>query len=132
MRRGPCRSCGKASMPSEPGGSVLVGYAPEFKRNLRRLAKKYRRIKSDLQPLLESLEAGERPGDQIPRSQFTVFKVRVRNSDARRDKRGGYRVIYLVEPPHNLTLLTVYSKSKQGDISVQQIGKIIEELERAS
>ena len=28
-------------MPSEPAESVQVGYTPEFKRNLRALAKKY-------------------------------------------------------------------------------------------
>lgn len=31
---------------------VQVEFAPEFKRNLRVLAKKYRHIRSDLQPVL--------------------------------------------------------------------------------
>ncbi len=117
-------------MPSEPDSPGFIGFAPEFKRNLRRLAKKYRQIKSDLQPLLQGLAAGERPGDRIPRSGFKVYKARARNSDAKRGKSGGYRLIYLDESPQSLTLLTVYSKSEQGDISARRIVQIIEELER--
>lgn len=43
-----------------------VSFTFEFKRNLRALAKKYRSIKADLQPLIDSLEDGELPGDQVP------------------------------------------------------------------
>lgn len=42
-------------MPSEPTEPVQVEYTPEFKRNLRVLAKKYRRIRSDVQPVIEQL-----------------------------------------------------------------------------
>lgn len=76
-------------MPSELRGLPRVEYAPEFKRNLRRLAKKYRRIRSDLQALLEDLKAAERPGDLIPHTGHGVYKVRVRNSDSRKGKSGG-------------------------------------------
>lgn len=40
-------------MPSEPAGQVQVEYTPEFKRNLRELAKKYRHVRSDVQPVIE-------------------------------------------------------------------------------
>jgi len=33
--------------------AMVISYTPEFKRNLRRLAKKYRQIRSDLDPLLQ-------------------------------------------------------------------------------
>jgi hypothetical protein len=39
------------------------------------------------------------PGDQISGTGFTVFKVRVKNSDIRKGKRAGYRVIYQVIEP---------------------------------
>ena len=32
-----------------------VRFTPEFKRNLRQLAKKYRRIRSDIQPVIDAL-----------------------------------------------------------------------------
>jgi hypothetical protein len=60
-------------MPSEETPPELVRDTPEFKRNLRQLARKYRRIKTDVQPLLDSLEQGQSPGDQIPNVQYEVF-----------------------------------------------------------
>ncbi len=80
-------------MPSEPGKRVQIEYTPEFKRNLRALAKKYRHIRSDIQPVIDQLGAGEVPGDQIPRTGYTVFKIRARNSDIQKGKRSGYRLI---------------------------------------
>ncbi len=80
-------------MPSEPQALEVV-YTSEFKRNLRQLAKKYRHIKSDLQPIIENLIRGKMPGGRIPGTRFEVFKVRVKNSDAAKGKSGGYRIIY--------------------------------------
>ncbi len=74
-------------MPSEPAEQVHIEFTPEFKRNLRALAKKYRHIRSDVQPVIKKLETGEVMGVQVPRTQYTIFKVRVRNSDIQRGKR---------------------------------------------
>lgn len=68
-------------MPSEPP-FIELEVSADFKRNLRALAKRYRRIRSDLEPLLAQLQAGNYPGDQISGITYTVFKVRLRNSDA--------------------------------------------------
>jgi len=73
-------------MPSEPAGPVQVEYTPEFKRSLRVLAKKYRHIRSDIQPVIDQLRADEVIGDQVPRTRYTIFKVRVRNSDIQKGK----------------------------------------------
>jgi mRNA-degrading endonuclease RelE of RelBE toxin-antitoxin system len=98
----------------------------EFKRNLRRLAQRDRRIRSDMKPVIEQIERGETPGDQIPRTGYSVFKVRIRNSDAQRGKSGGYRLLYYLQTPERVILVTLYSKSDQGDISAAEIGRIIE------
>ena len=68
-------------MRSERGESVEVEYTPEFKRNLRMLAKKYRHICADMQPVIDQLQAGEVIGDQIPKTRHSIFKVRVKNSE---------------------------------------------------
>jgi mRNA-degrading endonuclease RelE of RelBE toxin-antitoxin system len=114
-------------MPSEPELPLLgtVFFTPEFKRNLRQLAKKYRRIKSDLQPLLDELSEGQTSGDQIPGVTFEVFKVRVRNSDSGKGKSGGYRVIYQRTVEGAVRLVTIYSKTEQADIAANEIHRII-------
>jgi len=60
-------------MPNEPAGQVQVEYTSEFKRNLRALAKKYRHVRSDVQPVVEQLQAGETIGNQVPRTGYTIF-----------------------------------------------------------
>lgn len=65
-------------MPTDP---VSISFTFEFKRNLRTLAKKYRTIRSDIQPLIDQLQAGELPGDHIPGVNLTIYKVRLKNSD---------------------------------------------------
>jgi hypothetical protein len=46
-----------ALTPNNPQAPEIV-YTPEFKRNLRQLAKKYLHIKSDVQPIIEDLGSG--------------------------------------------------------------------------
>lgn len=118
-------------MPAENASEVVVEYAPEFKRNLRELAKRYRHIRSDVEPIIEQLQMGQVPGDQVPGTPFTIFKVRIRNSDTRKGKSGGYRMIYYLRTGTQILLVTIYSKLEQGDISARQIRKIVLESEGA-
>ncbi|MBK7996295.1 MAG: type II toxin-antitoxin system RelE/ParE family toxin [Blastocatellia bacterium] len=91
---------------------ISIEYTGEFKRNIRQLAKKYRRIKTDLQELLDELVKGHKPGDQIKGVNEEVFKARVRNTDSAKGKSGGYRVIYQYKN-EQIILITIYSKSEQ-------------------
>jgi hypothetical protein len=52
-------------MANEPDKPLPVAYTPEFKRNLRQLAKKYRHIREDIQPTIDQIVAGAKPGDQV-------------------------------------------------------------------
>ena len=117
-------------MPSEPAELVQVEFTQEFKRSLRALAKKYRHIRSDVSAVIDRLQAGEVIGDQVPRTHYTIFKVRVRNSDIQKGKRSGYRLIYHLRAPTNIILVTVYSKLDQADISAEQIRRILIEFDK--
>ena len=110
---------------------VAIEYTPEFKRNLRTLSKKYRHIRSDIQPVLDRLANNEIIGDQIKGTKFTVFKVRVRNSDIAKGKRAGHRLIYYLESPGRIVLVTIYSKAEQGDLSAQKIRTILRSFEKS-
>ncbi|MCG7849879.1 MAG: type II toxin-antitoxin system RelE/ParE family toxin [ANME-2 cluster archaeon] len=114
-------------MPSESSEPVpvQVEFTPEFKRNLRALFKKYRHIRSDVQPVINQLQAGEVIDDQVPGTHYTIFKVRVRNSDIQKGKRSGYRLIYHFKTSKNIILVTIYSKLDQTDISAKQIRRIL-------
>ena len=59
-------------MPSESSEPlpVQVEFTPEFKRNLRALSKKYRHIRSDVQPVIDQLQVGDVMGDQVPGTHY--------------------------------------------------------------
>lgn len=116
-------------MQDDSGRSVGLFFAPEFKRNLRALSRKYRHIRADLRPVLDQLQVGKFVGDRIPGLRHAVFKVRVRNSDLPKGKSSGYRLIYCLQPPSSITLVTIYSKPDQGDIPVRRIARVLLELE---
>ena len=119
-------------MPSETTPSSLdIRFTSEFKRNLRALEKRYRHIRSDIEPIIEQLQAGDFIGDRIPRTGFSLYKVRVSNRDAQRGKSGGYRLIYYLKTSQNVILITIYSKSEQADISTAEVRRIINEFEKS-
>ncbi len=74
-------------MPNDSLQSINVEYTSEFKRNLRVLAKKYRHIRSDVQPVIDRLDAGEIIGDKVTGKGYTIFKARVKNSVIRAKKK---------------------------------------------
>jgi mRNA-degrading endonuclease RelE of RelBE toxin-antitoxin system len=110
--------------------SVKIDLTPEFQRNLRNLAKRYRSIRSDIQLVIQDLETGNFVGDRITGvgEDYDVLKVRVRNRDIQKGKSAGYRLIYQVESPTSILLLSIYSKSDQADIATQEIWKILAEF----
>jgi mRNA-degrading endonuclease RelE of RelBE toxin-antitoxin system len=101
----------------------------EFKRFARTLEKRYRNLRADLQPLIEQLQNGEFPGDQISGTSYTVYKVRVKNSTIRKGKSGGYRVIYQSLSVEAVVLLYLYSKSDQDNVAATDLLSIIERFQ---
>jgi mRNA-degrading endonuclease RelE of RelBE toxin-antitoxin system len=111
---------------------IIVIALPTFSQNIRRLKKRYRSILQDIEPTIEQLQSGEIPGDQVSGTGYSIFKVRVRNSDAQRGKSGGYRILYYLKTNTSILLLTLYSKSEQDDIAAEDLITIIKEYERSN
>jgi mRNA-degrading endonuclease RelE of RelBE toxin-antitoxin system len=105
--------------------AVQVSISDRFAAEVRKLAKRYRRIRLDIQPIIHQLKAGELPGDQIPGIDYALFKVRVKNSDAQKGKSGGYRIIYYLKTSTQILLVTIYSKSDKSDITAVEVQEVI-------
>lgn len=119
-------------MPNEEKPLVDIDLTPECKRNLRDLSKRFRSIRSDVELLIEELQQGNILGDRIGGigEEFVVYKVRVRNSNIQKGKSAGYRLIYQLESPTSILLLTIYSKSEREDIAVNEIMDILANFDR--
>ena len=100
---------------------VQLKFTALFKRRLKGLAKKYRQIQTDVQPVLDQIIQGNFIGNQITGTLYTVYKVRAKNSDAQVGKSGGYRLIYQLESSTQVVLHLIYSKSEQANVSAEEI-----------
>jgi mRNA-degrading endonuclease RelE of RelBE toxin-antitoxin system len=115
---------------SAPIQLIQIVASPDFKTQTRKLSKRYHNLQTDLQPLLDQLIQGETPGDRIQGIQSIVYKVRLKNSNAKKGKSGGYRVIYYLKSQDNILLVTLYSKSDRTDIAIETIVNIIAAYEK--
>jgi mRNA-degrading endonuclease RelE of RelBE toxin-antitoxin system len=119
-------------MPNEEQPLVCIDLTPECKLNLRDLSKRFRNIRSDVEMLTEQLQQGNILGDRIGGvgEEYVVYKVRVRNSNIQKGKSAGYRLIYQIESPTSILLLTIYSKSDREDIAANEILDIVANFNR--
>jgi mRNA-degrading endonuclease RelE of RelBE toxin-antitoxin system len=102
----------------------------KFQKKVKSLGKKYRNIRDDLQPMIDLLQSGALPGDRVSGVlDLEIYKVRVKNSDARRGTSGGYRLIYYVKTSEQVILVTLYSKSEQEDIGADEVVGILSEFD---
>jgi mRNA-degrading endonuclease RelE of RelBE toxin-antitoxin system len=118
-----------SDLQSQPS-VVCIDLTPEFQQSLRNLAKRYRSIRSDIQVVVQELQIGNFVGDRLTgiSEGYVVFKTRVKNRDIQKGKSAGYRLIYQIESPTSVLLLTIYSKSDREDISIKEICNIFNEF----
>ena len=97
---------------------------PEFAAEVKRLAKKYKKIKEDLQKLSAVLQENPHLGLALAGS---CYKVRVANSSIPTGKRGGFRVIYyFTDENGTIYLMSIYSKTEKENVTEREIVAILE------
>jgi len=88
---------------------------PTFDRQVKRLAKKYPSLKTDLRSLLDSLQEDPTQGSALGKG---CYKVRMAIASKKQGKSGGARVITFVKITQEAVyLLAVYDKSEKEDLS---------------
>lgn len=109
--------------------SCRITVTDGFLRELKRLAKKYRSIKEDVEKLGTSLENNPTQGADLGNG---IRKVRMAIASKGKGKSGGARVIIytvlLVAADTEVKLLTIYDKSEKANITDAEI----QELRRAN
>ena len=109
---------------------IHISYSPEFLKQLKYLAKKYKSIAGDLEVLRDELKQNPYSGADLGGG---ARKVRMSIKRKKKKKSGGARVItYLVsavEENIEVSLLTIYDKSERENISDKEIRSLIQALE---
>jgi hypothetical protein len=96
-----------------------------FKREAKRLKKRYPRISESLKQLKKDLQNSEF-GTPLGKD---VYKKRVKNIDLKKGKSGGFRVIgYKDIKMGKFYLVTIYSKSDKETIHNKEILELLKDI----
>jgi mRNA-degrading endonuclease RelE of RelBE toxin-antitoxin system len=99
---------------------------PRFKRDIKKLAKKYISLKSEYANLINDLETNPEQGVSLGNN---CYKIRISISSKGKGKSGGARVItYAVVKENTVFLLTIYDKSEKENISNKELNELLNQL----
>jgi len=104
--------------------SYSVIATDHFKKEAKKLSKKYRSLKEDLDLLGKSLEDNPIKGVSLGHN---LYKVRLAIASKGKGKSGGARVITLVKKvKKKIYLVSIYDKAKFDNLSKHHITELIE------
>ncbi|MDZ7897025.1 MAG: type II toxin-antitoxin system RelE/ParE family toxin [Arcicella sp.] len=105
---------------------LLITFTPDFRREYKRLAKKYLSLNADMQDLVAELQENPTLGTPLGDN---AYKIRLAISSKNKGKSGGARVItYFITDDNELYLLSIYDKSEQADISDKLLKQLIKNI----
>ena len=103
--------------------SYSVVTIPPFDRQLKRLAKKYHSLKSELAELGRQLTENPAMGKPIGQD---CYKIRLAISSKGKGKRGGVRIITHVYVAGNVVyMLAIYDKSEKDNILDKELKELL-------
>ncbi len=106
--------------------SFQLKLTPDFERSIKRLAKRYRSLPTELNQLMQELRVRPETGKSIGHG---CYKIRLAIASKGTGKRGGARVItYVRVVQETVFLLAIYDKSERASISDQQVRELIAAL----
>ncbi|MDQ7061895.1 MAG: type II toxin-antitoxin system RelE/ParE family toxin [Sulfurimonas sp.] len=97
---------------------------PRFEKDVKKLKKKFPKIKSDLVKLVNILSLNPESGTDLGAN---IFKIRISNSSIPTGKSGGFRIITYYKKDDTLYLVTIYSKTEQDNILTDKLRQIVKE-----
>jgi mRNA-degrading endonuclease RelE of RelBE toxin-antitoxin system len=99
-----------------------------FERKLKRLAKKYKSLGSDLSKIIIELKENPTIGTPIGKD---CYKIRIAITSKGRGKSGGARLITYVRIVKKVVfLMDIFDKSEQASISREELQLLIDILSR--
>jgi mRNA-degrading endonuclease RelE of RelBE toxin-antitoxin system len=103
--------------------SYSVELTPNFKKEAKKLSKKYSSLKSELAELFSSLAENPTQGTALGND---IYKIRISIASKNKGKSGGGRVLTFVKVSETTVLLfSIYSKGETDTLSDNQIKELI-------
>jgi len=101
---------------------VKISTTDIFKKSLRKLLKKDKKLIDEYEQLLNDLEDNQNLGINLGNGRY---KIRLKNNSNNKGKSAGYRVVTYTKIEDTLLLVYIYSKSNEDSVSAYKIDKII-------
>jgi mRNA-degrading endonuclease RelE of RelBE toxin-antitoxin system len=99
---------------------------PTFRKELKKLAKKYHTLKTDLAHLFEILEENPIQGTPLGKN---CYKIRLAISAKGKGKSGGARIITnFVIAEETVYLLSIYDKSDKENLTDKELNELLQEI----
>ena len=99
---------------------------PRFKRDIKKLAKKYLSIKNEYGLLISELEKDPQQGISLGNN---CYKIRISIASKGKGKSGGARVItHIVIKEKIVFLLTIYDKAEKENINEKELNELLGQL----
>lgn len=100
---------------------------PQFRRDIKKLVKKYPSLKEEYFELVEMLQQNPKLGISLGDD---CFKIRLAIASKGKGKSGGARIItYVVVKDKTVFLLTIYDKSEKESISAKELQILLSQIE---
>jgi mRNA-degrading endonuclease RelE of RelBE toxin-antitoxin system len=98
----------------------------EFRKEIKRLLKKYHSLKKEYLSLIQSLEKTPVQGTSLG---MDCYKIRLAIESKRKGKSGGARVITCVRVKGStIYLITIFDKSEKDNISDKELKNMIRQI----
>jgi mRNA-degrading endonuclease RelE of RelBE toxin-antitoxin system len=99
---------------------------PTFKKELKKLAKKYHSLKSDLGALFKTLETNPTQGTNLGNN---CYKIRLAIASKGKGKSGGARLITnFVITDATVYLLSIYDKSEKENLTDKELNELLKSV----
>jgi len=103
-----------------------ITYTAEFKREFKRLSKKFVSLEEDMHTLIDELSRNPVQGQALGKN---IFKIRLGIKSKGKGKSGGARIIsYFYSEGDKLYLLYIYDKSERQSIPNKEIRSLIDSI----
>src|SRR5258708_6354350 len=99
---------------------------PRFKRDIKKLSKKYLSLKKEYAQLINDLEKDPQQGISLGNN---CYKIRISIASKGKGKSGGARMItHIVVKEEVVFLLTIYDKSEKENITDKELNELLNQL----
>jgi mRNA-degrading endonuclease RelE of RelBE toxin-antitoxin system len=107
--------------------SFKIEITSNFKKQTKRLLRKFPSIKGELKKLISSLEIDPKLGTPLGNN---CYKIRIAIASKGKGKSGGARILTHIHiSKSSVYLLTIYDKSEQSTITENELKELLSQIE---